>query len=91
MVMMLFLSAGSIGWILPGTEALLTEITPAHKRGEMTGIFDTSKDIGLIIGPLVGGILADLTFNIMSPFLLVTIMSVLGVIFGLKLWTGTIK
>ena len=90
-VLMLFLAAGAIGWIFPGTEALLTEITPANKRGEMTGIFDTSKDIGLVVGMLLGGVLADATFNLMTPFLLVTIMAALGVVFGLKLWTGAIK
>ncbi len=90
-VFMLFLSAGSIGWIFPGTEALLTEITPGGKRGEMTGIFDTSKDIGLVVGMLFGGILADATFNLMTPFLLVTVVAVLGVIFGLRLWSGVIK
>ncbi|HIJ98811.1 TPA: MFS transporter [archaeon] len=90
-VFMLFLAAGAIGWVFPGTEALLTEITPAHKRGEMTGIFDTSKDIGLVVGMLFGGVLADTTFNLMTPFLLVTVVAVLGVIFGLKLWTGAIK
>ena len=86
-VFMLFLSAGAIGWILPGTEAMLTEIIPANKRGEMTGIFDTSKDIGLVLGPLIGGIMADLTFNIMTPFLLVTVVSVMGIAFGVRFWT----
>ena len=90
-VFMLFIAAGAIGWVFPGTEAMLTEITPAAKRGEMTGIFDTSKDIGLVIGMVFGGVLADTTFNLMTPFLLVTVVAVLGVVFGLKLWTGKIR
>ncbi len=90
-VLMLFLSAGAIGWIFPGTEALLTEITPPGKRGEMTGIFDTSKDIGLVIGMIFGGVLADTTLSLMTPFLMVTVVAVFGVVFGLRLWTGKMK
>ncbi len=74
-VMFALLAAGSVSWILPGTEALLTEIVPANMYGEMSGVFDTSKDFGMIVGPLAGGILAMQLFNPLAPFLLVTVIS----------------
>ena len=69
------MAAASISWILPGTEAILTDIVPKNLYGEMSGVFDTSKDLGLIIGPLAGGFLALYLVNPLAPFLLVTIVS----------------
>jgi len=65
------LAAASVSWILPGTEALLTEIVPANLYGEMSGVFDTSKDFGMIVGPLLGGALATGLLNPLAPFLMV--------------------
>lgn len=74
-VMTALLAAASVSWILPGVEALLTEIVPANLYGEMSGVFDTSKDFGLIIGPLMAGLLATMLSNTLAPFLLVTIVA----------------
>jgi MFS family permease len=86
-VMFALLAAGAVSWILPGTEALLTEIVPANMYGEMSGVFDTSKDFGMIVGPLAGGILATQLLNPLAPFLLVTIISgVAALISGWAFW-----
>jgi len=69
------IGAASVSWILPGTEALLTEIVPANLYGEMSGVFDTSKDFGMILGPLIGGALATYLVNPLAPFLLVAIVA----------------
>jgi len=58
-ILAVLLAAGATSWILPGTESLLTKIVPANIMGEMSSVFDTSKDFGLIAGPLVGGLLAS--------------------------------
>jgi len=68
-------AAGSVSWILPGTEALLSEIVPANLYGEMSGLFDTSKDFGLIVGPMIGGLLATYLANPLVPFALVTVVA----------------
>ncbi|MBI4095908.1 MAG: MFS transporter [DPANN group archaeon] len=85
-IFFLLLSAGSVAWIYPGTEAIATEIIPAKKRGEMTGVFDSSKDLGLIFGPLIGGVVAQAFYNPMLPFFYVTIISTAAVFLSLKLW-----
>lgn len=74
-VLFALLAAGALSWILPGTEALLTEIVPANMYGEMSGVFDTAKDFGMIVGPLAGGLLATYLINPLAPFLLVTVVS----------------
>ncbi|MBI2041356.1 MAG: MFS transporter [DPANN group archaeon] len=85
-IFFLLLSAGSVAWIYPGTEAIATEIIPAKKRGEMTGVFDSSKDLGLIFGPLVGGVVAQTFLNPMLPFFYVAVISAVAVFISLKLW-----
>ena len=86
-VMTALLAAASVSWILPGVEALLTEIVPANLYGEMSGVFDTSKDFGLIIGPLMAGLLATTLSNTLAPFLLVTIVAgIAALIAGWAFW-----
>ncbi len=58
-ILAVLVAAGATSWILPGTESLLTKIVPANIMGEMSSVFDTSKDFGLIIGPLAGGFAAS--------------------------------
>jgi MFS family permease len=81
------LAAAAVSWILPGTEALLTEIVPANLYGEMSGVFDTSKDFGMITGPLIGGLLATYLINPLAPFMLVTIVAgIAALIAGWAFW-----
>jgi MFS family permease len=74
-IMSALIATGTVAWVLPGTEALLTEIIPPKVYGEMSGVFDTSKDLGLTIGPLSGGLLATYLANPLAPFLFVVIVS----------------
>lgn len=74
-IMFALLAAGAVSWILPGVEALLTEIVPANLYGEMSGVFDTSKDFGMILGPLVAGAVATTLSNSLAPFLMVMIVA----------------
>src|SRR3989344_1610866 len=86
-VFSLLLAAGSISWILPGTEALLTEIAPSNILGEMSAVFDTAKDIGLMVGPIVAGFLIEIFFAPQISFLLIAISAGSGaVISGLLFW-----
>ena len=86
-VIFALLAAGAVSWILPGTEALLTEIMPANLYGEMSGLFDTSKDFGLVIGPLVGGFLATALENPSAAFLLVSIVAgIATLVAGWNFW-----
>lgn len=83
----LMLCAGATGWIAPGVESMLTKIIGSKNVGEMTGVFDTSKDLGLVMGPLVGGIIAQICMNAKVPFILVGIMALIGFGFSFHFWT----
>lgn len=76
------MSAGATSWILPGTESLLTKIVPANIMGEMSSVFDTSKDFGLIIGPLLAGVIASQLANPQSAFALVFVSSAAACLFS---------
>ncbi len=82
----ILIGAGALAWIVPGTEAIATELIPIQKRGEMTGVFDSSKDFGLMIGPLAGGAIAQLLNAPMAPFLLVAVVSAVGVFVSIMFW-----
>ena len=81
-------AAAAVAWVIPGTEALLTEIVPPKLYGEMSGVFDTSKDFGLIVGPLAGGLLATYLDNALAPFLLVAVVAgFAALVAGYALWS----
>ncbi|MGB9675109.1 MAG: MFS transporter [Candidatus Nanoarchaeia archaeon] len=82
------LAGAAVAWILPGIEAMLTEILPENIYGEMSGVFDTSKDFGLLTGPLIGGLFAN-KFGVSSTLLLVTFLAGFGALWaGLVFWPG---
>ena len=85
-VFFLLLAGGSVAWIAPGTEALATTIIPENKRGEMTGVFNSAADIGLMLGPLLGGIFGQFLGGPMIPFVYVAIVAGVAVFISLKLW-----
>lgn len=83
-------AAAAISWVIPGTEALLTEIVPKNLYGEMSGVFDTSKDLGLIIGPLASGLIATNIGNPLAPFLLVAVTAATATLLsGYFFWPET--
>jgi MFS family permease len=86
------IAAASVSWILPGTESLLTEIVPTNLYGEMSGVFDTSKDVGLIIGPLASGLIATYLANPLAPFLFVAVTAgAAALISGWVFWPAKTK
>ncbi len=74
----MLLAAGAVAWIFPGCEAVLTDIAPEDELGEMTSVLDSSKDLGLIIGPTVGGALVTYSGNYLAPFLLISIIAAIA-------------
>jgi MFS family permease len=54
--------------VLPAWNALLAQFVPPQQKGVGWGIFSTVEGIGVMIGPAIGGILAD-TFSLGFPFL----------------------
>ncbi len=70
-------------WIVG--EAFIKDISPTERRGEFRSFFGTFANAGLLIGPLIGGLLAG-AFGIRSPYFFAAILlSVpLILVFGLK-------
>ncbi len=44
----------------PAAAALIADTTCASRRGEIFGIFNTSRMVGVVLGPLIAGLTADM-------------------------------
>jgi DHA1 family multidrug resistance protein-like MFS transporter len=59
-VAVLFAALGSgLGVGNPAAAALIADTTCSSRRGEIFGIFNTSRMSGVVVGPLVAGLTAD--------------------------------
>jgi len=54
--------------VLPAWNALLAQFVPPQQKGVGWGIFSTVEGIGVMIGPVIGGVIAD-AFGLGVPFL----------------------
>lgn len=54
--------------ILPAWNALLAQFVPPQQKGAGWGVFSTVEGIGVMLGPVMGGIIAD-SFGLDMPFL----------------------
>jgi MFS family permease len=54
--------------VLPAWNALLAQFVPTQQKGVGWGIFSTVEGIGVMLGPVIGGIIGD-TFGLSVPFL----------------------
>ncbi len=61
----------SLAW--PATEGILADHATDKKKGELVGVWRSSADLGYVIGPLTGGILAQYTS-------ITTVFSIAGVV-----------
>jgi DHA1 family multidrug resistance protein-like MFS transporter len=66
-----------LGMTLPSMNALVTSLTTAEKRGRVMGIFSASRNMGLVAGPLLGGVAFD-AISPQAPFLLCGIVVFIG-------------
>ena len=54
--------------VLPAWNALLAQFVPPQQKGVGWGVFSTVEGIGVMFGPVIGGIIAD-SFGLSVPFL----------------------
>jgi MFS family permease len=54
--------------VLPAWNALLAQFIPPQQKGVGWGIFSTVEGIGVMLGPVIGGIIGD-AFGLSVPFL----------------------
>ncbi len=50
-----------------GLDGLFDTFSNHHRRGYMTGVWQAAEDVGFIIGPVIGGVLADI-FGLRGSF-----------------------
>ncbi|MFB6089205.1 MAG: MFS transporter [Candidatus Aenigmatarchaeota archaeon] len=69
----------------PSINALVTKTTPGDEMGELTGLYQNFKHMGMFFGPFIAGFMADY-FWISAPFAISTIsLLILSII---TLWSG---
>lgn len=74
------LMAGS----LPVASALMADVSPPHKRAKAMGLVGTAFGLGLVLGPVIGGVLVGPDNSFLMPGLFAAVMSVASV--GLAGW-----
>lgn len=76
---------GGIGdaFLIPAIFAYIADITTNEQRAKGTGLVTASMSLGLVIGPGIGGFLAD--FDLKLPFLVSAIVTLAAVLFSVVL------
>lgn len=74
-----------VGWAAMGSSAvaLIMDIVSDRERGEAIGIYNTTWNIGWIMGPALGGFLAE-KIGFRQTFLIASILILLGFIITVK-------
>ncbi|MDF0489784.1 TCR/Tet family MFS transporter [Sphingomonas sp. H39-1-10] len=70
--------AGVAGAIYGPANAVLADVTPAEKRGEVFGLMGAAFGAGFIIGPAIGGLLVG--FGPRAPFVVAGALAVLNAV-----------
>jgi len=65
----------SLGALFPVSIALISDYVPSSQRGVAMGMFETTAAVGMMMGPAVGGVLAE-RFDPSYPYLFCTIASI---------------
>lgn len=65
----------SLGATFPVTIALISDVVPSSSRGAAMGFFEASSGLGMLIGPAVGGVTAEM-FDPRYPYFLCMFVSV---------------
>lgn len=76
---------GGIGdaFLIPAIFAYIADITTNEQRAKGTGLVTAAMSLGLVIGPGIGGFLAD--FDLKLPFLVSAIVTLAAVLFSVVL------
>jgi MFS family permease len=78
------LAAGS----LPVATALMADLSPPERRAKAMGLVGTAFGLGLIAGPVLGGLLTGDSESFALPFYTAAIMSLIAAIFAFWLPTS---
>lgn len=73
--------AGAFGATTATAGAYLADVTPGAERAHRFGLIGASMGVGIIVGPIVGGILVH--YGLRVPFFVAAGMSLLNVAYGM--------
>ncbi|MCU0423650.1 MAG: TCR/Tet family MFS transporter [Bacteroidia bacterium] len=73
--------AGITGASITAATAYIADVSVPEKRAQNFGLIGAAFGIGFIIGPVIGGLLAD--YGSRAPFIAAAILTLLNVIYGL--------
>ncbi len=74
----------STGFTPTGLTAYLSDIIPAHKRGEAMGMLGTAGSVGMAAGPAIGGVIAN-QFSLNALFYTSSLFGLLSIIILLSI------
>ncbi|MBN2251382.1 MAG: MFS transporter [Candidatus Altiarchaeota archaeon] len=64
-----FIATTGLAFARPSMEGLLTDLAEEKQKGGIVGVWDVSEDMGYIIGPILGGLIAEFYRDITIPFI----------------------
>lgn len=68
---------GAISGFIASALTLVSITTPRHKQGYALGVLQSASSAGTVMGPLIGGVMADL-FGYRELFFIVTAICIIG-------------
>jgi len=80
MITAAFISTFGLALAIPATDGLLTDVSSGKRRGGIAGVWDVAEDLGYVIGPLVGGVIAEFYSDITIPFIFLGVSILLLII-----------
>lgn len=74
----------------PSVDGLLTDISGEKQKGEIAGVWDISEDLGYVLGPIMGGLIAEMYNDISIPFIFIGALMLLLILPALFLPKGNV-
>jgi MFS family permease len=81
-----FLATTGLAFVRPAVDGLLTDLAEKKHKGGIVGVWDVSEDLGYIVGPILGGIVASIYKDI--GFAFIVMGGILLLMTPLVLWTS---
>ena len=73
------LATAGMAAVIPAAVAMVADLTPLRRQGRMIGLFGTSEDIGIMLGPMLCGFLWD-GIGPRAAFLITALVPVAGLL-----------
>ncbi len=88
LIVVRFLQGIASAMIMPVVQAYVGDLTPPGSEGFMMGLFNMSMFLGLSLGPVAGGLIAD-QFDMNATFIGMGLLSLVGLVLAVGLLPPT--